>query len=240
MRKLKEKRKAKEEAKKKVEEEAARQAAEEEQKRQEAATWAASARKVEEEAAEKRRRIAAAAAAQSRQGPSPGEATTSARRVEVEIPRVVRKGNSRQRAEAISGDPDDGDDGNNDNNKGPCERCKAKKIPCAVLVLATAFHGERTTGRARKSDGTNPRRQLGLKGGLDSTGAGAVTPGPSRIVSEKPRNLKRRRIVEHSDKEEEEEEEVEKEGEGAEVEDEAPALKKAKTAASEKGKEKEM
>ncbi|KAJ3925487.1 MAG: hypothetical protein NXY57DRAFT_979481 [Lentinula lateritia] len=74
---------------------------------------------------------------------------------------------------------------------------------------------------------------------LDLMGAGVVTLGPSRIVSEKPRNLKRRRIVKHSDEEEEE-----KEGEGAEVEeeeeDEALALKKVKTATSEKGKEKEV
>ncbi|KAJ3804472.1 hypothetical protein F5876DRAFT_70605 [Lentinula aff. lateritia] len=71
--------------------------------------------------------------------------------------------------------------------------------------------------------------------------AGPAVPGPSRMVSEKPRDLKRRRIVEESEEEVEEKEEVEKEGEEAEEEEEneVPVPKKAKTATSEKGKEKE-
>ncbi|KAJ3803676.1 hypothetical protein F5876DRAFT_84727 [Lentinula aff. lateritia] len=81
---------------------------------------------------------------------------------------------------------------------------------------------------------------------------GLAIPGPSRSVSDRPRGLKRRRIVENSEEEEEEEKgeekivEGEKDGEGEEdieeeeEEGEAPAPKKAKMAASEKGKEKEV
>ncbi|KAJ3858057.1 hypothetical protein EV359DRAFT_88373 [Lentinula novae-zelandiae] len=72
---------------------------------------------------------------------------------------------------------------------------------------------------------------------------GPVTPGPSRSVSNRPRNLKRRRVIENSEEEEEGEKEEEKDGEGeeeVEEEEEAAAPKKAKTAASEKGKEKEV
>ncbi|KAJ3803805.1 hypothetical protein F5876DRAFT_84389 [Lentinula aff. lateritia] len=116
LQRLKEKRKAEEEAKRKVEEGAARRR--------------------EEEAAEERRRIAAsAAAARGRQGPALGEASTSRRQVEVEIPRVVRKGSGKQSVEA--GDPDDGNDGSDDGDdeddedeKAPCERWHLKKIPC--------------------------------------------------------------------------------------------------------------
>ncbi|KAJ3858578.1 hypothetical protein EV359DRAFT_87519 [Lentinula novae-zelandiae] len=96
-------------------EEAARQAAEEEKQREEAA-----ARPV----------AAAAAAVRSRQGPSPSEATTSAPRVEVEIPRN----------EASGGDPDDGGNGGDDeeddveDERAPCERCYNKKIPCLEQV----------------------------------------------------------------------------------------------------------
>ncbi|KAJ3858217.1 hypothetical protein EV359DRAFT_88071 [Lentinula novae-zelandiae] len=74
----------------------------------------------------------------------------------------------------------------------------------------------------------------------------SVMPGPLRSVSERPRNLKRRRVIENSEEEEEEEKgeekivEGEKDGEGEEEEGEAPAPKKAKTVASEKGKEKEV
>ncbi|KAJ3803964.1 hypothetical protein F5876DRAFT_84030 [Lentinula aff. lateritia] len=82
--------------------------------------------------------------------------------------------------------------------------------------------------------------------------SGPAIPGPSRSVSDRPRSLKRRRIVENSEEEEEgekEEEKIveeEKDGEGEEEveeeeeEGEAPVPKKAKTVASEKGKEKEI
>ncbi|KAJ3806945.1 hypothetical protein F5876DRAFT_68516 [Lentinula aff. lateritia] len=116
LQRLKEKRKAEEEAKQKAEEEAARWAAEEEKQREEAAARAAFARRRDEEAAEKRRRIAASA--RGRQGPAPGEASTSCRQVEVEIPQVVRKGSSKQSVEA--GDPDDGNDGSDEDEKAPC------------------------------------------------------------------------------------------------------------------------
>ncbi|KAJ3845599.1 hypothetical protein EV368DRAFT_90486 [Lentinula lateritia] len=80
----------------------------------------------------------------------------------------------------------------------------------------------------------------------------SAVPGPSRSASDRPRNLKRRRIEENSEEEEEEEKkegkivEEEKDGEGEEEmeeeekEEEAPAPEKAKAAASEKGKEKEV
>ncbi|KAJ3898598.1 hypothetical protein F5879DRAFT_994636 [Lentinula edodes] len=99
---------------------------------------------------------------------------------------------------------------------------------------------------ALREQDKNHSQLIAIETRLASMGARVATPGPLRIVSEKLRNLKRRRIVEHSIKEEEEkeEEEVEKEGKGAEVEEKeegkAPALKKAKMAASEKGKEKEV
>ncbi|KAJ3861667.1 hypothetical protein EV359DRAFT_84095 [Lentinula novae-zelandiae] len=120
--------------KRKAEEEAARRVAEEKKQREEAAARAASARKREEEAADKRRRAAAAAAAACNcRGPSPSEATTSATRVEVEIPRLVKKPQGRSRIEASGGDPDDGDDGgdvDDDEEWAPCERCFNKRIPC--------------------------------------------------------------------------------------------------------------
>ncbi|KAJ3858100.1 hypothetical protein EV359DRAFT_88271 [Lentinula novae-zelandiae] len=154
------KRKLKEE-KKRAEEEAKRKA-EEEKQRQEAAVRAANARKMEEEVAEKRRRIAAAAAARNRRGPSPGEATTSARRVEVEIPWVVRKGKTPQRHETSGGDPDDGDDGGND---------EEERAPCKMFVFGLAGTGEegrrperRAVGGHGEPNGPAPRRQLGLEG----------------------------------------------------------------------------
>ncbi|KAJ3916996.1 hypothetical protein F5877DRAFT_80343 [Lentinula edodes] len=55
---------------------------------------------------------------------------------------------------------------------------------------------------------------------MAGVGAGAATPGPSRMLSEQPRTLKRRRTVEESegeeDDEEEKEKEVERDGEGEE------------------------
>ncbi|KAJ3803716.1 hypothetical protein F5876DRAFT_84615 [Lentinula aff. lateritia] len=55
--------------------------------------------------------------------------------MEVEIPRLIKKGSSKQGAEA--GDPDDGDDGSDgedveddEDEKAPCERCQLKKLPC--------------------------------------------------------------------------------------------------------------
>ncbi|KAJ3803686.1 hypothetical protein F5876DRAFT_84695 [Lentinula aff. lateritia] len=101
---------------------------------EEAAAQAIQARRLEEEAAEKRRRVAAAAA-RGCQGPAPSDATTSQRRMEVEIPRLIKKGSSKQGAEA--GDPDDGDDGSDggddeddEDEKAPCVWCQLKKLPC--------------------------------------------------------------------------------------------------------------
>ncbi|KAJ3845987.1 hypothetical protein EV368DRAFT_89765 [Lentinula lateritia] len=238
---------------------------------------------MEEEAAEKRRRIAAVAAAQSRRGPSPGEATTFARRVEVEIPHVVKKGKAPQRNEASGGDPDD-------EEQAPCERCYNKKIPCLeqvkclysgrpvqvkreggpssewMAVMDSQMAQLLANNRALREAASKSHqylRQLLRRQDEDHTPliaietrnamSGPATPGPSRSVSDRPRNLKRRRVIENSEEEEEEEKEEEKvvegekdgEGEeeveeGEEEEGEAPAPKKAKMVASEKGKEKEV
>ncbi|KAJ3897839.1 hypothetical protein F5879DRAFT_995483 [Lentinula edodes] len=243
------------EEKKKAEEEAKRKA-EEERQRQEAAD----ARKLEEEAAEKRRRMAAATAARNRRGPSPGEASTSARRVEVEIPRLVKKGKGKQRMEASGRDPDDGgdDDEEDDEERAPCdplpgtvqvkreggpsgERMAVMESQLAQLLAdnrslreATPRSHQYLRQRLRRQDEDHARLIA-----IDTRDAmrEPATRGPSRSVSDRPRSLKRRRIVENSEGEEEEEREGEKDGEG---EEEAPAPKKAKTAASEKGKEKEV
>ncbi|KAJ3858132.1 hypothetical protein EV359DRAFT_88205, partial [Lentinula novae-zelandiae] len=271
--KLKERRKAKEEARKKVEEAAAKQAAEEEKARQEAATRAALARKIEEEAAEKRRQIAAVAAARNRRGPSPGEASTSARRAEVEIPWVVRKGKGRQRTEASGGDPDDGGDSGDDDNddeeeRAPCERCHLKKIPCLEQVkreggpsgeqmaimesqmaqgLADLWALREAHSRSQqylcqllKRQDEDHARLIAIETRLAM--AGLVTPGPSRVVSEKPRNLKRRRIIEESEEDQEDQEKEEEEGkekEGGEEEEEEGDKSALKKAQLEKGKERE-
>ncbi|KAJ3858296.1 hypothetical protein EV359DRAFT_87954 [Lentinula novae-zelandiae] len=135
LQRFKEKRKAEEKAKRKAEEEAARRVAEEKKQWEEVAAQAASAKKREEEAADQRRR---AAAAGTHQGPSPSEATTSVTQVEVEIPRLVKKGKGRLRNEASGGDPDDGDDGGEDDDddeeRAPCEWCVNKRIPCLEQV----------------------------------------------------------------------------------------------------------
>ncbi|KAJ3858301.1 hypothetical protein EV359DRAFT_87945 [Lentinula novae-zelandiae] len=295
-----EKNRQRKEEKKKAEEEAKRKA-EEERERQEAAAQAANARRMEEEAAEKRRKTAAA---RSHRGPSPGEATTSARRVEVEIPRVVKKGKAPQRNEASGGDPDDGDDGENDDEedeeRAPCERCYSKKIPCLEqvgkrsTVICKPCHNAKVKCSysgwpvlARREGGPSGERMAVMESQMAqlladnralreatsrshqylrqllrrqdedhariiaidtrNTMIGPATPGPSRSVSDRPRNLKRR-IVENSEEGEEGEKivEEEKDGEGEdemeeeEKEGEAPAPKKAKAAASEKGKEKEV
>ncbi|KAJ3858277.1 hypothetical protein EV359DRAFT_87977 [Lentinula novae-zelandiae] len=300
-----EKNRKRKEEKKKAEEEAKRKA-EEERQRQEAAVRAANARKLEEEAAEKRRRMAAAAAVRNRRGPSPGEASTSARRVEVEIPRVVKKGKGRQRIEASGGEPDDGgdsreDDDDDDEERAPCERCQLKKIPCLEqvgkwsTVICKPCHDAKVKcsylGRpvqVKREGGPSGERMAVMESQLAQLLAdnqalreaasrshqylrqllrrqdedharliaietrnamtGPAIPGPSRLVSDRPRNLKRRQVIENSEEEEEEEKivEGEKDGEGEEEveegkeEGEVPALKKAKTAASEKGKEKEV
>ncbi|KAJ3858947.1 hypothetical protein EV359DRAFT_86997 [Lentinula novae-zelandiae] len=224
-----EKNRRRKEEKKKAEEEAKRKV-EEEKERQEAAARAANTRRLEEEAAEKRRWIAAAAAAaQSHRGPSPGEATTSARRVEVEIPRVIKKGKTPQRNEASGGDPDDGDDGENndkdDEEHARCKRCFNKKIPCLEQVRREGGpSGERMAvmesqmaqlladNRALREATSRSHqylRQLLRRQDEDharliaietrSAMTGPATPGPSRSVSDRPRNLKRRRVTENSE-----------------------------------------
>ncbi|KAJ3886204.1 hypothetical protein GG344DRAFT_81938 [Lentinula edodes] len=268
------------EEKKKAEEEA-RQKAEEERQKREAAERATNARRLEEEAAEKRRKMAAAAA-RHRRGPSPGEASTSAHQVEVEIPRMIKKGKDKQRREVSGGDPDDGgdsgEDDDDDEERAPCEWCQMKKIPCLEQVkcsysgrlvqvkweggpsgehmavmesqLAQLLADNRSL-REATSRSHQYLRQLLRRQDEDHARLIAIdtrdamrepaTPGPSRLVSDRPRSLKRRRIVENSNEEEEEEKGGEKDGEGEEEveeeekEGEAPAPKKAKMAASEKG-----
>ncbi|KAJ3913451.1 hypothetical protein F5877DRAFT_83785 [Lentinula edodes] len=287
----------KEEKKKKAEEKA-RQKAEEERQRREAAN----ARRLEEEAAEKRRRMAAAAA-RNRRGPSPGEASTSAHQVEVEVPRMIKKGKDKQRREVSGGDPDDGsgggEDDDDDEERAPCKRCQMKRIPCLEqvgkrsTVICKPCHDAKVkcsySGRpvqVKREGGPSGEHMAVMESQLaqlladnrslrEATSrshqylrqllhrqdedharliaietrnamSGPAIPGPSRLVSDRPRSLKRRRIVENSEEEEDgeiEEEKVvgeEKDGEGEEEEGEALAPKKAKTAASEKGKEKEV
>ncbi|KAJ3870925.1 hypothetical protein F5051DRAFT_446913 [Lentinula edodes] len=81
-------------------------------------------------------------------------------------------------------------------------------------------------------------RLIAIDTRLGSMGAVSVTLGPLRVISERPRSLKRRRIVENSNEEDEEEKEKgeEEDGEGAEegmVEEELAPTE----ARSEKGKE---
>ncbi|KAJ3859063.1 hypothetical protein EV359DRAFT_86855 [Lentinula novae-zelandiae] len=250
------KRKMKEE-KKRAEEEA-KQKVEEERQKQEAATRAANARKMEEEAAEKRRKIAAAAAAWNRRGPLPSEATTSACRVEGEVPRVVRKGKTPQRNKASGGDPDDGDDGGNDDNdneeeQAPCEQCYNKKIPCLEQPVQVRREGGLSRERMAVMESQMAQLLADNQALRESASRShqylrqLLRPqdedhGPLRSVSEKPRTLKRRRIIENSKAEQEEEREIkekevqEGEEEGEEEEEEEPVPKKAW---SEKGKERE-
>ncbi|KAJ3916086.1 hypothetical protein F5877DRAFT_81240 [Lentinula edodes] len=136
-------RKAAEAAKKKAAEEAAaRKAAEEVEKKkraaarrqaaQEARDRATRAQEQEDGVVKRRRKLAAAATARSQGGTSTGEASISPRRLVVEIPRVKSKGKAK--AQPVGEDPDDGDDSDDDDDdeedRDPCERCKAKKIPC--------------------------------------------------------------------------------------------------------------
>ncbi|KAJ3805744.1 hypothetical protein F5876DRAFT_81438 [Lentinula aff. lateritia] len=236
----------------------ARRAAEEKRK-EEAAARATSTRKREEEAAERRKVATAAAASRNRTGPPPSEASTSAHGVEVEIPRMINKGKGRSRVEVTGGDPDDGDDKDDDEEEEKVPSVKREGGPSGERMAVMESQLAQALADLRALPETHSRSQQYLRQLLRRQDkdhgkliaietrlamAGPATPGPSRTVSEKPRSSKRRRIVENSDKdkENEEEEEVEKEGEGAqeEGEDKTPALKKARMATSEKGKEREV
>ncbi|KAJ3861313.1 hypothetical protein EV359DRAFT_84460 [Lentinula novae-zelandiae] len=124
----------------KVEEAAAKRAVEEEQRKKEAAAWAGAARKKvaqeardqatrarqqETEVEERRRLLAEAATARSQWGTLPSEMSVSPRRPVVAIRREKGKGREKVQVQPVGGDPDDDND-----DKEPCERCKAKKIPC--------------------------------------------------------------------------------------------------------------
>ncbi|KAJ3911358.1 hypothetical protein F5877DRAFT_86090 [Lentinula edodes] len=84
---------------------------------------AAAAKK--EEVVERRRLLAEVATARSQRGTLPSEMSVSPRRPVVEIRREKGKGRAKVPAQPVGGDPDDGDE-----EKKPCERCRAKKIPC--------------------------------------------------------------------------------------------------------------
>ncbi|KAJ3897518.1 hypothetical protein F5879DRAFT_995912 [Lentinula edodes] len=234
--------------------------------RQEAAERAANARKLEEEAAEKRRRMAAAAAARNHWGPSPGAASTSARRVEVEVPRVVKKGKGKQRMEVSSGDPDDGGDGEDDDDEDdeertPCERCQQKKIPCleqpvqmkregggqligerlAVLEsqMAQLLADNRQLREAQLKD-NNYNRHINRKLDWLMMDAARRRNSPPEMPEPGPSRLptKRRRVVDSEEEEEDRRVGEDEEGE-EEVEEEEGGEPAPKRARSEKGKERE-
>ncbi|GAW10287.1 hypothetical protein LENED_012536 [Lentinula edodes] len=112
-------------AKKAAEEKAARAAAARERAAQEVQEQALWARQQEEEVVERRRLLAEVATARSQRGTLPSEMSVSPRRPVVEIRREKGKGKAKVPAQPVGGDPDDGDE-----EKEPCERCRAKKIPC--------------------------------------------------------------------------------------------------------------
>ncbi|KAJ3871754.1 hypothetical protein F5051DRAFT_445861 [Lentinula edodes] len=116
-------RKAAAAARKAAEEKAARAAAAREKAAQEAQERALWARQQEQEVAERRRLLADAASARSQRGTSPSEMSASSRQPVVEIRREKGKGRAKVPVPSVGGDPDD-------HEKEPCERCKAKKIPC--------------------------------------------------------------------------------------------------------------
>ncbi|KAJ3804801.1 hypothetical protein F5876DRAFT_70332 [Lentinula aff. lateritia] len=124
MKKLKEKRRAEEEAKRKAAEEAARgrrlllgpRVPEKGRRRQwREGRWP--------------RRVAII------WGLPPSEASTSAREVEVEIPRMINKRKGRSRVEVTGGDPDNGGDNEE----------KGEKAPCEILVLGPTGSSEEGT-----------------------------------------------------------------------------------------------
>ncbi|KAJ3884915.1 hypothetical protein GG344DRAFT_83350 [Lentinula edodes] len=176
------------------------------------------AQEQENKVVERGRKLAEAATARSQRGTSTGETSASPRRPIVETLKVKNKGKGKAKAQPVGEDPDD-DDGNEDWE--PCH-------PYAVK---------------REGGDENHSWLITINTRLASTGAVSAIPGPSGIVSERPRNLKWRRIMENSDeekeeekgREEEEEQGEEKEGEG---EEEGDALVPTE-ARSEKGKERE-
>ncbi|KAJ3847859.1 hypothetical protein EV368DRAFT_87237 [Lentinula lateritia] len=234
-------RKVAEAARKEAEEEAARAAAARRKAAQEAQEWALWAQQQEEVVTERRRVLATAVTAWSWQGTSPSEASVSLRRPVVEIPKGKGK------AQPVGEDPDD-------EEKEPCKWCRGKKISCQMqagkrssIILRGRFQSNWRVPRGpREPDGSVTRGQLATPRGpvMDAARRRNL---PLEMPEARPSGLskKRRRVVdsdEEEEKEAEEEEEAEKEGEGVEEEEdsEAPAPKKAKTVASEKGKEKEV
>ncbi|KAJ3858343.1 hypothetical protein EV359DRAFT_87880 [Lentinula novae-zelandiae] len=200
-----EKRKAKEEAKKKAEEEAARRAAE-----------AGGCR------------LGPAAANHNCSGPPPGQASTSTRRVEVEITHRVS-----------GGDPNGGDDGGNDDKdneggQGALQEVSIEEDPLPRTVQVKREGGPSGEWMAimESQMAQGLANAWSLREAMTRTNqlsmAGSATLEPSRTASEKPRLLKRRRVEEETEDDEEEEK-------GEEEEDEQ-APKKARL---EKGKERE-
>ncbi|KAJ3912383.1 hypothetical protein F5877DRAFT_84862 [Lentinula edodes] len=126
-------RKAAEAARKAAEEQAA--AAAREKAAQEVPEQALWAQQREEEVTERRRLMVAAVTARSQRGTSPSEASTSPRRLIVEIQKT-KKGKKIIKAQPVGRDSDDGDDGDDDDDneedRAPCERCQNKKLPCQM------------------------------------------------------------------------------------------------------------
>ncbi|KAJ3897927.1 hypothetical protein F5879DRAFT_995373 [Lentinula edodes] len=133
-----------EEARRRAEEETAARSAEEERKKKEAAARASAARRkaVQEardratraqqqnaEVVERRRLLVEAATARSQWGTLPSEMSVSPWRPVVEIRREKGKGREKVPVQPVGGDLDNGND-DDDEEREPCERCKAKKIPC--------------------------------------------------------------------------------------------------------------
>ncbi|KAJ3867552.1 hypothetical protein EV359DRAFT_78513 [Lentinula novae-zelandiae] len=219
-----EKKKAEEEAKRRVEEEVARRAAEEEKEKQEAAARAASTKKKEEE--------------ESCSGGG------------VQLPRAFLQRGKASGGDPDDGNDSGDNDDDDKEERAPCERCQIKKIPCleqvrreggpsgeqlAVMesqmaqLLADNRALREATSRSHQYLRQLLRRQDEDHARLIAIEArsamlGPAIPGPSRSVSERPKHLKRRRIIEHGNEEEEEENENEeeqgKEEEGGEEEEE--------------------
>ncbi|KAJ3912422.1 hypothetical protein F5877DRAFT_84829 [Lentinula edodes] len=232
----------------KAEEETAARSAEEERKKKEAAARASAARRkaVQEardratraqqqnvEVVERRRLLVEAATARSQWGTLPSEMSVSPWRPVVEIRREKGKGREKVPVQPVGGDLDNGDD-DNDEEREPCERCKAKKIPCLQQagkrssVICKPCHDSKVhcsfSGRPLTS-----KREGGSGGQLQ------VPPIPPPAVKETGRQPcltysygdkdghDGHGIMEESEEEEEEKEveedkEVEKDGEGEEEE----------------------
>ncbi|KAJ3871946.1 hypothetical protein F5051DRAFT_445662 [Lentinula edodes] len=198
---------------------------------QEARDWASQAQQQNAEVVERRRLLAEAAMARSQRGTLPSEMLVSPRRPVVE---------------PVGGDPDNGNNDDDEEEREPCERCKAKKIPClqqagkqssgsgssewmAVMESQMAQNlADLWALREANSKTHQYLRQLLRRQEDDharliamETRMAMMGMGEGPATAGPSRRVKRR-IVEESEEEEEEEEEEkeveEKDGEGEEEE----------------------